>query len=351
MRMAAILALALLSLTVGRDPAAAADALIAGKTIRLLVGSPVGGGTDRTARLVAHYLAPLLPGEPVLIVQNMPGGGGILALNSLAGRSAADGLTLLLGSSSALTPDLVRDNPAVHYDPRQLAFIGGFAADSAVLVADRAAFARMQAGGPPLVVAQVGAARTAAQMALWGAATLGWRIRWISGYAGSADLATALLRGEADMTDTAGRANLQPLLADHRFLALAQSGVMANGRLKPGNGLEAIPLFSDLLAGKLDGPAAPIFARWLATTQIGKFLVLPPATPAPIVAIYRDAFRAMTANPYFQDLAATEIDPDYAVMRPADLARIAAELGAMPESDVAFMRQLKQRYGLPAARR
>lgn len=327
--------------------AAAAAALPEGKTIRLLVGSPTGGGTDHAARLVAHFLGRALPGSPTIIVQNMPGAGGILALNHLFARGERDGSILLAGSSSALTPDLLRHNPAVAYDPARLAFIGGFAAGSTVLVVDRAAFARMEQGGAPLVVAQVGAARTGAQMALWGAAALGWRIRWISGYAGSADLANALLRGEADMTDTAGLSNLLPLLSDRRFMALAQTGVVVKGRLKRRDAFPDIPLFSELLAGRLDKRAESAFAHWLGTTTIGKFLALPPDVPAATVALYRAAFQTMIADPHFQDLAASEIGGDYAVMSPEDLGRILAELAAMPESELAILRGLRQRYGVP----
>ena len=344
-RLAAILlALALLGAAQG---AAGAEALPAGKAIRLLVGSPAGGGTDHAARLVAHFLGHALPGSPTIIVQNMPGAGGVLALNHLFARAERDGSVLLVGSSSTLTPDLLRHNPAVAYDPARLAFIGGFAAGSTVLVVNRAAFARMEQGGAPLVVAQVGAARTGAQMALWGAAALGWRIRWISGYAGSADLANALLRGEADMTDTAGLSNLLPLLADRRFMALAQTGVVVKGRFTPRDAFADIPLFSALLAGRLDKRAESAFTHWLGTTTIGKFLALPPSVPAATVARYRAAFRAMTADPHFQDLAASEIGGDYAVMSHEDLGAILAELAAMPESELAILSGLKERYGVP----
>ena len=52
-----------------------------GKTIRIVVGLSPGGGYDRAARLLARYMGKYLPGNPKLIVQNMPGAGSIIAAN------------------------------------------------------------------------------------------------------------------------------------------------------------------------------------------------------------------------------------------------------------------------------
>src|SRR5205085_5340989 len=132
---------------------------------------------------------------------------------------------------------------------------------------------------------------------------------------------------------------------DERFVALAQTGVLVKGTLRPRDAFPEVPLFSDLLAGRLDAPARAAFARWLATTQIGKFFAAPPGTPPALLALYREGFRAMSRDPHFQDIAAAELAADYALTSADDLARTAADLAAMPESELTLLRDLKRRYG------
>ena len=65
-----------------------------GKTIRIIVGSDSGGLYDLWARLFAKHMPKYIPGNPNMIVQNMPGAGGLAATNYLYGMTKADGLTL-----------------------------------------------------------------------------------------------------------------------------------------------------------------------------------------------------------------------------------------------------------------
>jgi tripartite-type tricarboxylate transporter receptor subunit TctC len=64
-----------------------------GKTIRVIVGSSAGGGSDTTGRMIARVLPKYLPGNPKSIVQNMPGAGGVIANNYFASEVKGDGLT------------------------------------------------------------------------------------------------------------------------------------------------------------------------------------------------------------------------------------------------------------------
>src|SRR5258705_6317720 len=83
----------LLTAAVSAGPALAQD-YYRGKTITLYAGQPPGGGIDSEMRLVAHYLGKSIPGEPVVVARNMPGAGGMVLGNYLAGVAKADGLTL-----------------------------------------------------------------------------------------------------------------------------------------------------------------------------------------------------------------------------------------------------------------
>jgi tripartite-type tricarboxylate transporter receptor subunit TctC len=65
-----------------------------GKTVRVIVGFPSGGGSDAEGRVLARHLGKYIPGNPTLIVQNMPGAGGLTASNWFEELAKPDGLTL-----------------------------------------------------------------------------------------------------------------------------------------------------------------------------------------------------------------------------------------------------------------
>ena len=67
-----------------------------GKTIRIIVGLSAGGGYDRAARLISRYMGKYVPGNPDMILQNMPGAGSVIAANYVYGVAKPDGLTLLM---------------------------------------------------------------------------------------------------------------------------------------------------------------------------------------------------------------------------------------------------------------
>ena len=105
-------------------PVGAAEVSFEGKTISLIINSNPGGGTDTIARLVGTVLAKNLPGEPDIIYRNLPGGGGIQANNYFYSQVKPDGLTILAGSNTQISPPKLR-NAAVKYNPAEYRYIGG----------------------------------------------------------------------------------------------------------------------------------------------------------------------------------------------------------------------------------
>ncbi len=91
----------LLTASVASAPAAQTP-FYEGKTLRVLIASGPGGGTDTAGRLVARYLPKYLPGNPKIIIQNMGGGGGTIANNYFASEVKPDGLTIMQDSSSSV---------------------------------------------------------------------------------------------------------------------------------------------------------------------------------------------------------------------------------------------------------
>lgn len=83
-------------------PAQGAD-YYAGKAITLLVGFGAGGGTDTTARLMVRHLAKYIPGNPKIVVRNMPGAGGAKSMNFVYEKAKPDGLTLVYSNLSPMS--------------------------------------------------------------------------------------------------------------------------------------------------------------------------------------------------------------------------------------------------------
>ena len=105
------------------QPAAAQALFYKDKSIRLIVGSAPGGGYDAYARLLAAHIRRHIPGNPTIVVQNMPGAGSLVAANHLFNVAPRDGTVLgavnaLLATDPLLYPERVR------FDPRQFRWIG-----------------------------------------------------------------------------------------------------------------------------------------------------------------------------------------------------------------------------------
>src|SRR5258708_15259349 len=94
-----------------------------GKTVRIVIGSSTGGGYDLWARVLARYYGKYIPGNPTILVQNMPGAASIVATNYLYNIAKPDGLTL-----GAILPAIYFDQlvgrPQVTFDFAKIAWIG-----------------------------------------------------------------------------------------------------------------------------------------------------------------------------------------------------------------------------------
>ena len=89
-----------------------------GKQINLIVGYGPGGGYDTAARVLARHLGRYIPGNPSIVVQNMPGAGSMRAANYLYGIAPKDGTAFALFGSDMALIGLMGTNPSVAFDPR-----------------------------------------------------------------------------------------------------------------------------------------------------------------------------------------------------------------------------------------
>ena len=94
-----LLITALLVISTG---AFAAEPFYQGKTLRVVVASAAGGGSDIVARLMMRHLSRHIPGSPTIVVENMPGGGEIIGTNYVYGKAKPDGLTALFATGTPI---------------------------------------------------------------------------------------------------------------------------------------------------------------------------------------------------------------------------------------------------------
>src|SRR6185503_18120987 len=121
-------------------PPAKADAVsdfYRGKTVTLIVGYGPGGGYDVYARLVGRHLGRHIPGQPTVVVQNMPGAGSMRAVNYLYNVAARDGTTLAHFARNMPLIGLLGSNSNAQFDARRFVWLGSssrFANDAYILI-------------------------------------------------------------------------------------------------------------------------------------------------------------------------------------------------------------------------
>jgi tripartite-type tricarboxylate transporter receptor subunit TctC len=286
-----LLSLPLLALVVGLPIAAHSEpAAFGGKTIRIIVGMPPGGGVDSYARLVQRHLARFLTGTPAIVVQNMPGAGSLRAVMALV-NSPED----VVGTfSSSLITEAISLPERVKVDFRDFAFIGNVSEDIRVCYTrgavgvkslrelaarDRVVFGATAPGTS-------GNIDTAMLRHLFGI-----RLKQVQGYAGSADKRLALEKGEID-GDCGGFTSIpEDWLRNGKIDMLI--------RLSPTllAGMDHnVPFGGDLLSNERDRRTYDFL---VAPERLGRLFLVPAKVAPERVAALRAAFDAMVADPGF----------------------------------------------------
>lgn len=126
---ACVSALFALSLINGSD---AAEPFYQGKTLRVVVASAAGGGSDIVARLMMRHLPRHIPGNPTIVVENMPGAGEIIGTNYVYGKAKPDGLTALFATGTPINQLI--ELPGIEFDVTKMPIIGGSSESVAAFV-------------------------------------------------------------------------------------------------------------------------------------------------------------------------------------------------------------------------
>jgi tripartite-type tricarboxylate transporter receptor subunit TctC len=316
-------------------PAAGQD-FYQGKTVRLIVGSQAGASYDSYSRILAPVLGRHIPGKPTIVVQNMPGAGGMVAANHLFNVADKDGSVIGMYNRSAVLSAIV-GHPQAKFKPQEIYWLGTVASfsDNAYLFIVRSAVAQMSVedmrkGGSPVSVGNSGSAPMKVLKDV-----LGFNVKVIDGY-GKSELDLAFERGELDGAGIA-YANLQaryPHWIEKKFFR----PIVQFARL------DRHPNFPDV-------PTAREIARTpddLALIELvdAPFLIaypygLAPGIPADRAAVLRAAFKSTFDDTAFRDEARSK-KLEYSPKDGAELQQIVARIGA---SSPAVLERYKQIVG------
>jgi tripartite-type tricarboxylate transporter receptor subunit TctC len=265
-----------------------------GKTITIMLGHPPGGSYDLYARLAADHMKRFIPGNPNIIVQHRPGGGGIAAVLAFYAQAPRDGtmmglFTETIGHTQILQPEIGK------WKVEEMSYVGSFVPSNAALVVRKGAPAKSPAA---LRTTQINVGCTGANSQSYQyPASLkslgGFRFSLVCGYPGSAEVILAMHRGEVDMFSGSWhvwRATQKSALDDGSLIPLIQGG------LKRTADLPDVPLMQELVD---DSKTKKIIEFISAGSAIGRALIAPPAVPAERLAVLREAFDKVVQDPEF----------------------------------------------------
>ena len=188
------------------QPAAAqtAEEFYKGKALTLVVGNGPGGGFDVFGRLLARYIGRYVPGNPSVVVQNMPGAGSLVAANYLYNVAPKDGTSFGLIARNMPLLGLLGNNSNVRFDPHKFTWLGSssnFSNDAYVLIVRKDAAVKsladaLRVGGPELLLGGTADGGSSSDVPKILHDTLGLNTKLVVGYRDSAGIYLAMERGE-----------------------------------------------------------------------------------------------------------------------------------------------------------
>jgi tripartite-type tricarboxylate transporter receptor subunit TctC len=294
--------------------------------IKLIVSSSPGGGYDMFARLVAKYMGPRLPGSPAVIVQNMPGGGGMRAANHLYNVAPKDGSTFAIIDRGILTSTMLNGPDSnAQFDPAKFLWLGSVSREFGVGVLGINARAKTLEEMKTKEVAFGGSGRegdTSMYTRLFNT-LFGTKIKSIPAYAGQTEYYLAMTRGETDGLFMSGWSGPNKMQAqEDEKQGRTRYFVQITDKRHPDFG--DVPTIMELL--KTDEERRMIEVI-LSRLTLGRPFIAPPDVPADRLAVLRAAFKAAVDDPDFRAEAArqgTAVDPIYGEEAQAMLAKVLA---------------------------
>lgn len=265
-----------------------------GKSIQLVVGYGPGGGYDVYARLLGRYYGRHMPGNPTIVVQNMPGAGSLVATNYLYNVAPKDGTSFGTFARNMPLIAVLGGNAAVKFDPRKFTWLGSMSSyeeDSYIMWVRKDAKVKsladiQRAGGEPVVLGGTGEGATGNDVPIILREALGLNIRQIVGYPDSNAIFLAIERREVDgrTTDLSSvRVNKPEYLRPDSFI----QPLLQFGRATRHPDFPNVPIARELAK---DDKARALIELTELPYVLSRPFVAPPGVPADRAAAMQKAF-------------------------------------------------------------
>jgi tripartite-type tricarboxylate transporter receptor subunit TctC len=293
--MLSVLATAACCIT-GTAPGAAQDpaAFYRGKTVRIVVGFSSGGGYDVYARVLARHIGRYIPGNPVIVVQNMPGAASLKSVQYLTTGAPADGTLITTFNPGLITQSLTAPDKVGGVSFLDYAWVGNVSEDFRVCYTwngtgiksfqDLLARPKVNFGNTGVGTSAYIDNRILSEL-------FGVKVNMVKGYPGSADKRIAIERGELDGDCGSWTSMPDDWLRDSKITI----HIRFSRTLVPGMPPSAAAA-RDLLT---DPRKRDIFNLLTASAVVGRPYIAPKGVPADRLAALRAAFDATMKDPEF----------------------------------------------------
>jgi hypothetical protein len=312
-----------------------------GKQLRLVVGTAPGGGYDLFARIVARHMAAHVPGQPTIVVQNLPAAGGLVMTNQLYAVGPKDGTVIGVPINGIPTAPLLQQG--AQFDPTRLIWLGSTNREPYVAFVWHTAPVQSLAElrTRELVVGATAPGTTMADFPLVSNDILGLKFKVVRGYEGTPQINHAIERGELQGNGGIGwaavKAQVPQWIAEKKITVIAQYGLRRNAELTE------VP---SMLEQAKSEPDRQVLTMLFARTEYGRPYFLPPDVPVERVNALRRAFDATMNEPAFvADAARLQLDID-----PMTGEEVQALVGQLARTPPAIVARVRGALEAPAAR-
>lgn len=257
-----------------------------GKTMQMIIATSPGGDYDTRGRLLARHMNRLIPGEPTIVPQNMPGGVGIAAANHMAAAAPRDGTVLHMLMQNMPAHQAI-GGQGVKFDTRKLIFVGNTTDTPNVINSwHTTGITKIeQVKTQELIVGAAGTATPAAYYPAALNAMAGTKFKIVAGYPGGNDVNLAMEKGEVGGRGSNSWASWKSL--NPKWIAEGKVHILVQIGLQRAKDLPDVPLLFELATNEMDREVLRFIS---ADTAISRSAVTTPDVPPERVKALRKAF-------------------------------------------------------------
>lgn len=291
--------------------ATAKEVSFKGKTIEWIMPYKAGGGTDKWGRFYAPLLSQALPGNPVVVIKNMPGGGSTKGANYFAKRASKDGLTIFASSASTQIPYLLGDK-RVRYDYKDWKAVLSSPTGGVVYVSSKLGVKSIddldKLKSQKLKFGSQGAT-SMDLIPLLAFNLLDIETKPVFGMKGKKSTRLAFLRGETNIdfqSSSSYLKNVLPAQKEGKAIPLFAFGTLdQNGDLQRDPTFPTLPHFGEVYE-KVHGkkPSGDAFKAWktffTASFPSQKMIILPKGVSSDVIETYQNAMKKIVAADNFR---------------------------------------------------